>query len=156
MSQDFGEDWKMKDGRYAYQSMGINGHNGLDYAVPVGTPVYAPFEGIALFRKDKDGYGNHIKIRNPLTGWEVVLGHLVSFVEGELYRHVYQGDLVGYSGNSGFSTAAHLHEGFRKFVIPSGDVRLMSPAALFGCPIDSYDNGFLGYRDISEFLLYSF
>lgn len=98
--------------RESYQKFGLMGHNGIDYGTPVGTPILAPFDGVAKETDyfDQYGYGHYIKIQNDKEG--VVLAH---FRERSLIKpgaSVKQGDLVGYSGSSGNSTGPHLHMGY--------------------------------------------
>jgi len=137
VSQGFGGNPDM------YAQFNMKGHNGIDYAVPVGTPVFAPTDGIARVRDSKsDGYGLYVKIRNSYTAREVVLGHLskVFVKDGE---RVYVGQKIALSGNSGFSTGSHLHEGFRRIIPQTGDV--------FNWKVEDYDNGYFGYVDHSEY-----
>ena len=89
-------------------------HRGCDYAVPVGTPVYAPAAGIVHLHVPGDGYGNgsfgnHILIDHG-DGWPTLLAHLLSFTgAGAQGATVKAGDLIAYSGNTGTSTGPHLH-----------------------------------------------
>ena len=59
ISQYFGEN------PGAYAGFGLKGHNGIDYAVPMGTPIAAAGGGvIERSRFDPAGYGNYVKIRH--------------------------------------------------------------------------------------------
>ena len=95
-----------------YHGLYLNGkplkaHEGIDWAVPVGTSVYAPIEGVAhVVDSGPSGYGLHINIIN--NRFKVVLAHLssVSVKDGEF---VALGNPIGLSGNSGHSFGAHLH-----------------------------------------------
>lgn len=87
-------------------------HEGTDIAVPVGTPLYASADGVVVRSvgdqlNSKSGWGNYVKIKHANENY-TLLGHLnsVSVKEGD---EVKQGQLVGYSGNSGNSTGPHLH-----------------------------------------------
>lgn len=95
--------------RESYAKFGLMGHNGIDYATPVGTPIYAPIDGVAKETDyfDQYGYGNYIKIQNDKEG--VVLAHFKDRSPIKPGTTIKQGDLVGYSGNSGNSTGPHLH-----------------------------------------------
>lgn len=115
----------------AYKKFGLKGHDGIDFALPTGTEVVAPHEGIVTAVKfDAGGYGNYIKIEG--SGEGSVLAHLlVSFVkEGE---RVGEGQKVGLSDNTGNSTGPHLHWGY------------------FRIPRDK-TNGYAGYIDQAPFL----
>ena len=82
-------------------------HEGNDFAIPEGTPVYAPADGVVVLAEQLAVRGNAVLIDH---GWGVYSGlyHLKSFVAA-VGQHVKQGDLVAYSDNTGLSTGAHLH-----------------------------------------------
>ena len=83
-------------------------HGGVDYGVPIGTQVYAAADGtIEDTSFDAGGFGNYIRMRDK-DGNQLYYGHLDQKVATSGQR-VKAGDLVGYSGNSGGSTGAHLH-----------------------------------------------
>ena len=133
VTQKFGENPQI------YTQLGLKAHNGIDFGVPEGTPVYAPFDGKVRIGDDgKKGYGQYVKIRNSNRVRECVLGHLskIKVLEG---AQVNMGDQIGYSGNTGFSTGPHLHLGMRFISKASGDV--------FSWPVANYDNGYFGYVD---------
>lgn len=122
-----------------YAQFGLKGHNGLDLAVVTGTPVVAPMDGkIKVGDDGNTGYGKYVKIRNGERIREVVLGHLskINVLDGS---QVNMGDIIGYSGNTGFSTGAHLHIGLRFLKKGSGDI--------YKWEVENYSNGFLGYVD---------
>ena len=131
ITQTFGKNPAM------YAQFGLNGHNGIDFGVPVGTRLFAPFEGTVYVVGDEGngGYGKYIKLRKD--NLEIVLGHLseICVVKGQ---QVYMGDYIGKSGNTGFSTGAHLHLGARYL----NDGQIMN-----------YNNGFKGYVDILPLLV---
>lgn len=78
-------------------------HRGEDYIIPVGTKIYAPFDGEAVAIKGTQG-GNMIYF---YTGKYVIrLLHLSSYVK---LGQVKEGDLIALSGNTGLSTGPHLH-----------------------------------------------
>ncbi|WP_241209908.1 M23 family metallopeptidase [Vibrio caribbeanicus] len=83
-------------------------HHGIDYAVKSGTPIYATADGIVeTARKSNMGSGNFLKITHSF-GFTSSYSHLQGFevIKGEYVR---KGDLIGYTGNTGLSTGAHLH-----------------------------------------------
>jgi murein DD-endopeptidase MepM/ murein hydrolase activator NlpD len=82
-------------------------HEGNDFAIPEGTPVYAPADGVVVLAEQLAVRGNAVLIDH---GWGVYSGlyHLKSFV-ATVGQQVKQGDLVAYSDNTGLSTGAHLH-----------------------------------------------
>ena len=83
-------------------------HTGTDFSVPTGTPVYATGDGeiIATFTKF-NGYGKYIKIQHGF-GYQTLYAHLSQFLV-KPGQKVKRGQIIGYSGNSGASTAPHLH-----------------------------------------------
>ncbi len=82
-------------------------HEGTDFAVPAGTPVYAPADGVVMVAEPLAVRGNAIVIDH---GWGVYSGywHLSEF-KVTPGQKVKQGDLIALSGNTGRSTGAHLH-----------------------------------------------
>jgi murein DD-endopeptidase MepM/ murein hydrolase activator NlpD len=124
-------------GSSLYAQYGLKGHNGLDIACPMGTPVRASYDGKIDFVKDGDGYGNNARLTFNADGfdWEVIYGHLLRY-EG-VERQVRAGEIIAYADSTGFSTASHLHFGLRKY--------------LNGSVVD-YSNGYLGYIDPIPYL----
>jgi hypothetical protein len=95
---------------------GPAGHMGLDYGCVEGTVVRAPCSGICSPGNPTgaySGYGNHLWIKGDDgeggTFW-IILGHLIR-VLAEKGDRVEAGNIVALSGNTGHSTAPHLHLG---------------------------------------------
>lgn len=82
-------------------------HQGVDIALPTGTPLYAAFDGKVRISKYLGGYGNLVVIRHD-NGLETFYGHM-SRRDVEPGDVVHAGDVIGASGNTGRSTGAHLH-----------------------------------------------
>ena len=96
----------------SYARFGLKGHNGIDWGIPTGTPIYAPHPGIvkeAYF--DPQGYGWYVKIESNVEG--SVLGHFLS-IGVPIGRSVGEGEQVALSDNTGNSTGPHLHWGYYK------------------------------------------
>lgn len=91
--------------------MGVFGrHLGYDYGVAVGTPVYAPEAGtIRLVTYGSEG-GNTIELGS--VGYYHRFLHLSKF-NVKVGQKVAEGALIGWSGNSGKTTGAHLHHDTR-------------------------------------------
>jgi murein DD-endopeptidase MepM/ murein hydrolase activator NlpD len=114
-------------------------HNGIDYAAPPGTPVWAAAEGTVTFAAESGANGNLIAIAHA-DGYESYYAHLLRFERGiRVGVTVRQRQVVGYVGSTGRSTGPHLHFGLRKggqFVDPArhlnGPGRLMAASALPG------------------------
>ncbi len=84
-------------------------HKGIDFAVPVGTPVMAAGAGIVQIAGRLGGYGNYLRI-NHENGYGTAYGHLSRLAPGiHAGSRVHQGQVVAYSGNTGLSTGPHLH-----------------------------------------------
>ncbi|MEP1032683.1 M23 family metallopeptidase [Ekhidna sp.] len=83
-------------------------HTGTDFSLPTGTPVYATGDGQVVYAKTKfSGYGKHIKIKHGF-GYQTLYAHLSEFIV-KPGQQVKRGQVIGYSGNTGGSTAPHLH-----------------------------------------------
>jgi murein DD-endopeptidase MepM/ murein hydrolase activator NlpD len=109
-------------------------HDGLDIAVPVGTPVQAAMAGRVLFAgPDGDGppcnhgyrgYGLAVVVQNqggdwppggdrpPDGGWQILYAHL-SRVDVAVGQAVTPETVVGLSGDTGCVSGPHLHVGLR-------------------------------------------
>jgi murein DD-endopeptidase MepM/ murein hydrolase activator NlpD len=89
-------------------------HNGVDYKLEEGTKVYAASEGKITFIGEKGDYGNVITIAHD-QGFETMYTNLSAFgKELAVGDKVKQGDEIARSGNSGLSSAPHLHFEIRK------------------------------------------
>lgn len=82
-------------------------HQGQDITVPSGTPIYAPADGIVKRAYYVGGFGNHIKLDHG-DGYTSLFAHL-SKIKVKYGQKVKRGDIIGLSGNTGRSTAPHLH-----------------------------------------------
>ncbi len=83
-------------------------HYGTDFSIKVGTPVYATGDGVVRFtRSSFGGYGKQIEVNHGF-GYRTKYAHLSEFVVKKGQK-VKRGELIGYSGNTGKSTAPHLH-----------------------------------------------
>lgn len=82
-------------------------HKGVDWATPIGTPVYASCGGTVAKAGWGSGYGYVIYI-NHEDGRQTRYGHL-SKVLVKAGQSVKQGDKIALSGNTGVSTGPHIH-----------------------------------------------
>lgn len=82
-------------------------HAGIDISTPIGTPVHAPADGIVVSTAVRGGYGNAIVVDH---GFGIVsrYGHLDRF-NVKPGQKVRRGDVIGFVGSTGKSTAPHLH-----------------------------------------------
>jgi murein DD-endopeptidase MepM/ murein hydrolase activator NlpD len=84
-------------------------HKGIDFAVPVGTPVMAAGGGTIESAGWVNGYGNFMVVDHG-NNYETAYGHLSRFAPGvRKGSHVRQGEVIAFSGNTGLSTGPHLH-----------------------------------------------
>jgi murein DD-endopeptidase MepM/ murein hydrolase activator NlpD len=84
-------------------------HEGIDFTAPVGTDIYATGNGtvVDLDRNPFRGYGNMVRIDHGF-GYTTLYAHMNS-INVKLGQVVRRGDVIGTVGNSGLSTAPHLH-----------------------------------------------
>ncbi len=87
-------------------------HPGMDVAVPVGTAVRAAGGGDVAEAGEDPEYGRFILLEHP-DGYQTMYGHLsrVTFARG---ARVDPGQVIGLSGNTGRSSAPHLHFEIRR------------------------------------------
>lgn len=90
----------------------VESHSGLDIAVPVGVLVRASGGGRVIQAGEDPSYGLFVLISHP-DGLESMYGHLSRIVVGE-GQNVNQGEAIGRSGNTGRSSAPHLHFEIRR------------------------------------------
>ncbi len=86
-------------------------HSGVDISVPINTPVYATGGGIIEeVGYSSIGYGRYILIDHPKAGYKTLYGHLNQEMSGiKKGVRVIRGQQIALSGNTGLSTAPHVH-----------------------------------------------
>ncbi|HEY3403922.1 MAG TPA: peptidoglycan DD-metalloendopeptidase family protein [Ohtaekwangia sp.] len=83
-------------------------HTGIDFAASIGTPIYATADGVIKEVSVKfSGYGKMVEIDHGF-GYRTRYAHMHEFAVRS-GQNVKRGDLIGYVGNTGLSTAPHLH-----------------------------------------------
>ena len=83
-------------------------HEGIDYAAPTGTPIWAVAEGEVIFKGWSGGFGRLIKIRHN-NGYVSYYGHLSRYAGNlKVGSRVEQQQVVGYVGSTGLATGPHL------------------------------------------------
>jgi murein DD-endopeptidase MepM/ murein hydrolase activator NlpD len=104
ISQKFGMNPAM------YARFGLKGHNGIDFATPTGTQLICCFDEATVVRAedDKTGYGKHLRIWDKKQECVAIYGHCDKLLVkvGDVVK---RGQLIAFSGNTGFSTGPHLH-----------------------------------------------
>jgi murein DD-endopeptidase MepM/ murein hydrolase activator NlpD len=96
-----------------YNKIGLKGHNGWDFAVPVGTPVYATHDGVIQFAGIDSVYSLTVSVCSPDNSFITLNCHLSEskVVVGDKVK---RGDLIALSGNTGrYTNGPHLHFGVR-------------------------------------------
>ena len=84
-------------------------HAGIDIAVPVGTPVIAPADGVVeRIKPAAGGYGLYVDVRHPSTGYRTRYAHLSRTLVA-VGQSVRRGAVIALSGESGNARGAHLH-----------------------------------------------
>lgn len=89
------------------EERGGDPHPGIDIALPIGTAVRAAGGGTVLEAAEQAEYGRYILLEHP-GGYQTVYGHLsrMTVLPGSV---VEAGQVVGLTGNTGNSSAPHLH-----------------------------------------------
>jgi murein DD-endopeptidase MepM/ murein hydrolase activator NlpD len=83
-------------------------HTGIDFAAPIGTPIYATADGkVEEVSIKYSGYGKTIVIDHGF-GYKTRYAHMHDFAVRQGHT-IKRGELIGYVGNTGISTAPHLH-----------------------------------------------
>ena len=103
-------------------------HYGQDITINSGEVVLAPADGIIKEARYRGGYGNVVKIDHGY-GYNTLFGHLSTF-NVKRGQKVKRGNIIGKSGNSGRSTAPHLHYEVHHYGTPQN-------------PLDYFFSGYL-------------
>lgn len=110
-------------GRYGeVDELHPKGHTGVDLGLQEGTPLHSLYDGVIERVVDygRENIGKGIIIRFE-DGTEGIYGHL-SDIKVSVGQKISEGEIIGYSGNTGFSTGPHLHLGLKEnghFVDPT-------------------------------------
>ncbi len=116
-------------------------HNGVDFRASIGTRVKNVLDGVVVGTGNTDTYpgcysfGKWVMVKHG-NGLSTIYAHL-SVISATVGQNLSTGDLIGYSGNTGYSTGPHLHiseyatEGVRieKFVNSHGCKQVVIPLA---------------------------
>ena len=84
-------------------------HTGIDWAAPIGTPIFAAGNGVVIMAEWHGGYGRRVEIQHA-NGYITTYNHMSGFARGIVEgARVKQGQAVGFLGSTGLSTGPHLH-----------------------------------------------
>ena len=115
-------------------------HSGIDFTAPQGTPIYATGNGTVSVAESGNGYGNHVVINHGF-GYSSLYGHM-SRIKARIGQHIKRGELIGYVGSTGTSTAPHVH-----YEIIKGDNRINPINYFFN---DLTEEEYQAIRDIAS------
>jgi murein DD-endopeptidase MepM/ murein hydrolase activator NlpD len=83
-------------------------HAGIDFAAVIGTPIYSTADGVVdVVQVSFSGYGKMVELDHGF-GYRTRYAHMHGFAVKQGQR-VKRGELIGYVGDTGLSTAPHLH-----------------------------------------------
>ena len=82
-------------------------HSGIDINASYGSPIYACASGTVTSATYSNVFGYHVRI-NHGNGFLTLYGHMTRYTV-HAGQHVEKGEIIGYVGSTGWSTAAHLH-----------------------------------------------
>lgn len=82
-------------------------HAGLDFPARVGTAIQSTGDGVVVETGWHQGYGNCVRISHGY-GYETLYGHMNKILV-HVGEHIKKGHLIGQVGDTGLSTAPHLH-----------------------------------------------
>ncbi|MFQ6101722.1 MAG: SH3 domain-containing protein, partial [Anaerolineae bacterium] len=95
-----------------YARFGLAGHEGVDFGLPTGSNVYACAEGevLKIQSRNDTAYGIHVCLRHRVGGreYQTIYAHLSRVLVSE-HQSVRAGERIALSGDTGNSTAPHLH-----------------------------------------------
>lgn len=96
-------------GNNPYTGSANDFHPGIDIAVPDGTPIHAAANGVVTYSGVMEGYGNVVIINNG-NGISTLYAHNERLIvsAGE---QVTRGQVIAYSGHTGWATGPHCHFG---------------------------------------------
>lgn len=84
-------------------------HTGVDFAAPIGTPIFAAGNGTIVHAGWTSGYGRRIEIQHA-NGYVTTYNHMSGFARGAVQgARIRQGQVIGYLGQTGLATGPHLH-----------------------------------------------
>jgi len=110
-----------------YAQFGLKGHNGIDFYLKRGDPIYFVQDGTVVFTwKEGGGYGNAVRTESETyERWgmtfkfEWTYGHYQKLAV-KFGDKMKAGDVSGYGDSTGFSTGDHLHLGLRPLYLVNG------------------------------------
>lgn len=105
------KDWSFNKAINGFQTSSRPNHNGTDLMAPTGTEIYAVADGTVVTSGMSGAYGNLVTLHSQING-ELVETRYAHQVQQPLVspgQKVKKGQLIGYVGSTGRSSAPHLH-----------------------------------------------
>ncbi len=102
-------------------------HKGIDIKAPVGTPVYAPADGVVTFAGYQRAAGYYVIVRHE-QNYSTVYMHL-SKIDVKKGQQVFVGQIIAKTGNTGRTTGPHLHYEIRINDRPVDPLKIELPSA---------------------------
>jgi murein DD-endopeptidase MepM/ murein hydrolase activator NlpD len=151
-TQGYGKDGTIPGMIPAYNKMGLNYHNGVDWACYLKEPIYWNFDrrGIVNYTQNdlNAGVGVDVLVTYPEGAYKVQMWHFA--MDGLVVKAgdvLESGQLIGYGNSTGFSTGNHLHFGMKPQLIgPDGNYYTPNKDdGMLGCidPMPFYENVFI-------------
>ncbi len=125
-----------------YNSYGLAGHDGLDFAMNSGVPILATDDGNVVLSGD-GAYGTMVVMSHA---WgKSYYGHL-SKVEVQVGEHIKKGEEIGLSGESGHASGPHLHFGIKPLHadLLNGFYGKVDPTPFLDLPVNNSDSSISG------------
>jgi len=98
-----------------YKSLGLLGHNGIDFRASIGTSLYAAHSGVVIIARTDSQGGKIIEIITSKTGegYKTIYYHLNDIIV-KVGDKIIAGQLIGQTGNTGkYTSGPHLHFGLK-------------------------------------------
>jgi len=101
----------------------ISFHSGIDLAAPNGTPIMASDSGVVIFNGWYGGYGKVVIVDHG-KDYTTLYAHLSKAIANK-GKSIGKGEVVGYEGQTGYSTGPHLHFEVRKYGKPQNPLNFL-------------------------------
>lgn len=99
-------------------------HTGVDISGSYGTPIRVTAPGVVTYAGWRSGYGKTVMVRHG-QGFSTLYAHLSNF-NVRIGQEVGRRQIIGYIGNTGYSTGPHLHYEVRRSNVPINPVAFLN------------------------------
>jgi len=113
-------------------------HQGVDFGVPSGTPIYAAGDGTVIKAGPAGGYGNYVELQHNAQ-YATAYAHMSAIAVHDGQR-VRQGEVIGYVGMTGLATGPHLHYEvhYQNAAIDPLSVKMPATTRLAGADLEAF------------------